>query len=581
MAYSNVSQINTKKKTNRARNRDELRKQRTKVSIELRKQQRSLQLEIRRHITHSLSDCEYSNGTNIPIDSIFEELKCELPPIARATDLVDFSRENETIGGNAFDENIQRKIRCLKAIHEMLLQENSTLVSNMCTNFNLFPKTNIQSSLFVSSLLDNHMIPLFVRLLNTALSINLTPVNICFITEMVATLATIACVSDKEQLQALSVSCVHQPLLMILSQRNIANADIKLWTNAFCCISFVAANNSELRSFVAKSDFISVISQHIEFASMNCQQKTEDDLNYMRSIAWSAKIIIRGNEIEHNDTNLRLLSQLFSLLSLNDDMITTNVIWTVSSIIEPSSFHELIPKDFILKLVGFTVGSNEEVKEAAITALANIASFSDYHALSLVNQNFLQHIGQLLNDNSSVVQKETVRILNNIISADPSLISQLRECCLFSTLLDLLHLGDYQTQKEITFLLRTIVLKGSEEDIVTLLNNGMIVALSIQLTINEAEVVQTTLEIYEHLLKLEKRKAIAFEVADRCEQSNVTHNLELLSSHPNEVLSNFVYKLFDEYLDHRDSSCGMDAVESSQTSLCDPKTGFNSNSFNF
>ncbi|RWS30963.1 importin subunit alpha-1-like protein [Leptotrombidium deliense] len=565
---SQQSQSNVRNRRRSVKTQEDIQKIQRHNRNVLRKEQRDVQRDKNRNLS-DFSFESLSTSEEFPLENTFQQLRSHCSRSNISGDEIDFGGSNSI---NLSAEN-EIAVKCLKLIQERLTDENpvSWSVSDIY-------KPYISSySALVDSMIINSRLGYIVSLLNKELICSYDPSNKSLLKEIVNTIYLIIVMvkTDHQKLQLITETQLHTPFLLVLGNDGFM-LDIEMCMKIFVCLTLLTEKNDGLRLFLIQNGYSTLMLKHSQNALSTPRNNEDILLNYVQALSWSLSSICTklGDRVADAHFMSQTLMCVHNLMQLNDDFVIMNVFWILSALIVPGSLcnKEFIETSGLIPKLCTDLDDrsrSESLKEAAITTLANITAYSEALATAVYSCDVMRYdfVEKLFNSNSAILQYQMIIVLNNIINVVPPAMNKATKSGVCGLLMDMLLMGDYKSQREVTYLIRNIVVNGSPEDVMELLKNDVIKNLSVQINITEPDLILTALNIYERLLFLEKNGGIVFDVAHKCEQYGILDKMEPHCYHPNHTIVETVYRIYDEYFANSDSGENFDESVNSNKSF--------------
>lgn len=383
--------------------------------------------------------------------------------------------------------------------------------------------------------------------------------------EVVALMSQL-CSGDKEETLILVNCQLIDLLLPLLSYDNFTIIE-----HSVLALAYIWNSCPEMSRLVNKTPFLQVLVGLIDTETAVSPSKyshTDGRTNLLRALSWALFVICQSREPMSYKLSIHLIPSFLKLFNYCDTEVKTNVLKTLSATTDRLPTIKEEDNSLILKVVQSVV-SNGALFESIISSLsvncaqvvlnairivANIVSWGESYAQIILQAKALQHFHILLNHSDSLIQKEAAFTVSNITAGNSAQIQEVIDANLIPPLVELLYMGEYRTQCEVSHVLLNISAVGSKEQIIYILNMDrkipqmdVIDAMASMLTAPDAPALITCLNFYNNVLVFAKRAKILNEIVYLCEMSSVLFHLESMVIHKNSEIAVLATHIMDEF----------------------------------
>ena len=173
-------------------------------------------------------------------------------------------------------------------------------------------------------------------------------------------------------------------------------------------------------------------------------------LSFMRNVTWVIVNLCRNKDpLPSIDTIQKLLPALSFLLTKEDTLILVDAVWAISYLSDGG--HDMIQlvieSGVVPRLVPFLSHSEQKIQTATLRAVGNIVTGNDEQTQCVLDNGALNHFPGLLSSPYDKIVKEAVWFLSNITAGNQQQIQAVIDAALIPSLIHALDKGDFNTQR--------------------------------------------------------------------------------------------------------------------------------------
>jgi hypothetical protein len=269
-----------------------------------------------------------------------------------------------------------------------------------------------------------------------------------------------------------------------------------------------------------------------------------------------------------------VLISLVCTKGVNEEALQ-DALWGLSYISDCGDKHIgcVVSTKGIAAMVGHMLAEDASIIIPALRTAGNIVTGTDEQTQAVIDGGFVPQLARLVSHGRRNVRREACWAASNIAAGTPTQINALVSFPgVVSGLVTQLDKGEWHVRKEAAWALSNVATAGVAHHIDILVAAGMLGPLAAVLIVDDARVVQVSLEAVEAILKQGKQYADAGRAEDflgTFEEAGGVDALDDLQRHANEQIHTRATHLIEAYVgvegDEEESENAQPAVTSSGT----------------
>ncbi|KAJ1444615.1 armadillo-type protein [Pelagophyceae sp. CCMP2097] len=276
---------------------------------------------------------------------------------------------------------------------------------------------------------------------------------------------------------------------------------------------------------------------------------TPASTSLLRNATWAISNLCRGKPQADLERLRPAIPVLVDLLRKDDVDTLMDACWSLSYLTDgdEARIQAVVDVGACAALAPLLAHESHKVVTPALRTIGNIVTGNDVQTQAALNAGVLHFANSLIRSTKKAVLKETCWLVSNIAAGTPEQTQAVVEQCdLVKLIVEQLEIGDWEVQKEATWVVSNILSSNARAHAEQLVSYGVVKPLCKLLSVRDPKVVLVSLEALEAILKIETfgKGILATTLID---EAGGVDSIETLQEHENNGVYDKAISIIETY----------------------------------
>ena len=250
-----------------------------------------------------------------------------------------------------------------------------------------------------------------------------------------------------------------------------------------------------------------------------------------------------GDNLPSMELLEKVISVLSSLLTREDLDTLFYSISMISWLAENSVIDPIIESGVMKQLVLFLSHDQDKIKRITVKALGNLVTGNDEQTQAVLDEGILKYFPGLLLSKNDIIVKDALWILSNITAGNIQQIQAVIDAGLIPSIIKALDEESDGNRNEALWAVSNISINGSTEQIMFLVDNGLIPSLCHLMTLTDNQVLMAMLTINNVIESSDDRQMSVIQDIRRCGGFD---SVQMLKAHSDYEICNLALQIQEQ-----------------------------------